>query len=145
MPRTHFKIITVGSCTNCSPLPQAGVYQSAEPTSQTTNTFSAVLLWPWRWKFGGEEAARGGWGTEEQRRHRAEAHVFWLVSSEPQLKRFNQPLGSVLGWGGAKSVWGTRLWRGKRMTRNEFCRTTRQNVNKMIRMHGAFAGQSGKW
>lgn len=63
MPRTHFKIITVGSCTNCSPLPQAGVYQSAEPTSQTTNTFSAVLLWPWRWKFGGEEAARGGLGN----------------------------------------------------------------------------------
>ena len=26
--------------------------------------------------------------AEEQRRHRAEAHVFWLVSSEPPIKAF---------------------------------------------------------
>lgn len=36
---------------------------------------------------------------------RAEAHVFWLGTSKPQLKHFNQSLGSIRGLGQGQVSW----------------------------------------
>lgn len=98
-------------------------------------TFSAVLLWwPWQWKFGAKRQSGDG---------RAEASL-WLVSSEPQLKHFNQPLGSVRGWGGAKSVLGTKTLERKQDDQKQGC-----NNNEKCKQDDQYARRHaelfGKW
>lgn len=74
------------------------------------------------------------WRHEAVWEWRSRGTRLWLLPAKPQLEHFNQPLGRVRAWGGAKSVPGTRLWRGERLTRNQAAETTRENVNKTISM-----------
>lgn len=98
MPRTAFKMITSGPGTNGSPLSQAGVYQSAVPEPQMRGKKKSLLS---------HYCGSGSRSLE------ARGTCLWLVPTKPQLKRFNQPLGSV-ALGGAKAV-----LRDKTLERNE--------------------------
>lgn len=80
-------VIEEAADSQCSALP---LTSSQPPTPH----HSLCLLWPWQGKFRGMRQF-GEWKSRGTR--------LWLLPPEPQLERFNQPLGRVGAWGGAKS------------------------------------------
>lgn len=54
-------------------------------------------------KWGGKKSLLSHYCGSGSRSLEARGTCLWLVPTKPQLKRFNQPLGSV-AWGGAKAV-----------------------------------------
>lgn len=61
----------------------------------------------------------GSVGMGEQRRHTEQRHMSLARIIQTPIKAFQSATRQRSGWGGAKSVWGTRLWRGERATRNK--------------------------